>query len=279
MRPCESRVAEVLPLPEAVAALVHDGDAVALEGFTHLIPFAAGHEVLRQGRTRARADPDDAGRAVRPDGRGRARRASSCSPTRATRASARCTGCATRSSTAGRGRWRSRSTRHAGMANRYAAGASGLPCALMRGYVGTRPRGAHARRAGDVPVHAASSSWRCPRSTRTWRSCTRRRPTGPATCSCGGSRACRRRRCSRRAARSSRWSGSWTSWSRAGRRGAAGLDDRRGGGGAGRLAAVLRARAHAPRQRLLPRVGRASAATASGSRRGWRSTCCGRVAA
>jgi len=43
-------VADVLPLAEAVAALVRDGDAVAMEGFTHLIPFAAGHEVLRQGR-------------------------------------------------------------------------------------------------------------------------------------------------------------------------------------------------------------------------------------
>jgi len=43
-------MAEILPLPEAVAGLVRDGDAVAMEGFTHLIPFAAGHEVLRQGR-------------------------------------------------------------------------------------------------------------------------------------------------------------------------------------------------------------------------------------
>jgi glutaconate CoA-transferase, subunit A len=33
-----------------VARLVHDGDAVALEGFTHLIPHAAGHELIRQGR-------------------------------------------------------------------------------------------------------------------------------------------------------------------------------------------------------------------------------------
>ena len=38
-------------LPEAVAELVHDGDTVALEGFTHLIPFAAGHEIIRQGRS------------------------------------------------------------------------------------------------------------------------------------------------------------------------------------------------------------------------------------
>jgi len=35
-----------------VAELVHDGDLVALEGFTHLIPFAAGHEIIRQRRRR-----------------------------------------------------------------------------------------------------------------------------------------------------------------------------------------------------------------------------------
>jgi glutaconate CoA-transferase, subunit A len=44
-------MAEIVELPEAVAALVSDGDSIALEGFTHLIPFAAGHELLRQGRT------------------------------------------------------------------------------------------------------------------------------------------------------------------------------------------------------------------------------------
>jgi glutaconate CoA-transferase subunit A len=38
-------------LRDAVAELVHDGDTVAMEGFTHLIPFAAGHELIRQGRT------------------------------------------------------------------------------------------------------------------------------------------------------------------------------------------------------------------------------------
>ena len=43
-------MAELTSLPEAVASLVHDGDEVALEGFTHLIPFAAGHEIIRQGR-------------------------------------------------------------------------------------------------------------------------------------------------------------------------------------------------------------------------------------
>jgi glutaconate CoA-transferase, subunit A len=43
---------ELLPLTEAIAAHVGDGDSVALEGFTHLIPFAAGHEIIRQGRRR-----------------------------------------------------------------------------------------------------------------------------------------------------------------------------------------------------------------------------------
>ena len=37
-------------LAEAVADLVHDGDTVSMEGFTHLIPHAAGHEMIRQGR-------------------------------------------------------------------------------------------------------------------------------------------------------------------------------------------------------------------------------------
>ncbi len=40
----------LLSLSEAVARHVHDGDSVALEGFTHLIPFAAGHEIIRQQR-------------------------------------------------------------------------------------------------------------------------------------------------------------------------------------------------------------------------------------
>jgi glutaconate CoA-transferase subunit A len=54
-------VARVLPLSDAVAELVHDGDTVALEGFTHLIPQAAGHELIRQQRrdlTLVRMTPD-----------------------------------------------------------------------------------------------------------------------------------------------------------------------------------------------------------------------------
>ena len=52
---------KVVSLREAVAAHVHDGDLLAIEGFTHLISFAAAHEVIRQGRrglTLARLTPD-----------------------------------------------------------------------------------------------------------------------------------------------------------------------------------------------------------------------------
>ncbi len=48
-------------LSEAVDRFVHDGDCIYLAGFTHLIPFAAGHEIIRQGRKDlilARATPD-----------------------------------------------------------------------------------------------------------------------------------------------------------------------------------------------------------------------------
>jgi glutaconate CoA-transferase subunit A len=46
---------------DAIAQFIHDGDAVAFEGFSHLIPFAAGHEVIRQQRrdlTLIRLTPD-----------------------------------------------------------------------------------------------------------------------------------------------------------------------------------------------------------------------------
>ncbi len=41
----------IVALPEAIAEFVRDGCTLAMEGFTHLIPFAAGHEIIRQGRT------------------------------------------------------------------------------------------------------------------------------------------------------------------------------------------------------------------------------------
>lgn len=50
-----------MTMHDAVAAFVHDGDTVVIEGFTHLICFAAGHEIIRQGRrdlTLCRLTPD-----------------------------------------------------------------------------------------------------------------------------------------------------------------------------------------------------------------------------
>jgi glutaconate CoA-transferase, subunit A len=52
---------KLIPLSEAISTYVSDGDVVYAAGFTHLIPFAAGHEMIRQGKknlTLARATPD-----------------------------------------------------------------------------------------------------------------------------------------------------------------------------------------------------------------------------
>jgi glutaconate CoA-transferase subunit A len=52
---------KVVSMREAVARFVADGDVVLAEGFTHLIPFAAGHEIIRQGKrdlTLCRLTPD-----------------------------------------------------------------------------------------------------------------------------------------------------------------------------------------------------------------------------
>src|SRR5918996_1124065 len=54
-------LAEIVQLTQAIERFVRDGDVVALEGFTHLIPFAAGHEIVRQRRkhlTLVRMTPD-----------------------------------------------------------------------------------------------------------------------------------------------------------------------------------------------------------------------------
>jgi len=59
--PGVSATSKVVSMHDAVAALVRDGDTVAIEGFTHLICFAAGHEIVRQRRrnlTLARMTPD-----------------------------------------------------------------------------------------------------------------------------------------------------------------------------------------------------------------------------
>jgi glutaconate CoA-transferase subunit A len=54
-------MSKICTLSEAIGEYVHDGDTVFCAGFTHLIPFAAGHEIIRQGKrdlTLARATPD-----------------------------------------------------------------------------------------------------------------------------------------------------------------------------------------------------------------------------
>lgn len=129
-------MAEITSLTDAVAQLVCDGASVALEGFTHLIPFAAGHEILRQGRTDLeliRMTPD-----VLYDqmlGMGAARRlvfSYGGNPG---------VGSLHRFRDAIEHGW-PRSIEleehsHAGMAARFTAGASGLPFAVLRGYLGT----------------------------------------------------------------------------------------------------------------------------------------------
>jgi glutaconate CoA-transferase subunit A len=129
-------LSEFTTLREAVTKIVSDGDSVALEGFTHLIPMAAAHEIIRQkrrGLTLIRMTPD----LVYDQMIGM--------------------GCAKKlvfswGGNPGVGslhRFRDAVERgwpgpleieehsHAGMANRYVAGASNLPFAVLRGYVGT----------------------------------------------------------------------------------------------------------------------------------------------
>jgi glutaconate CoA-transferase subunit A len=129
-------VADIVSLARAIELAIGDGDTVAMEGFTHLIPHAAGHEVIRQRRrdlTLVRMTPD----VIYDQMIG--------------------AGCASKlvfswGGNPGVGslhRFRDavqhgwpcplelEEHSHAGMANRYVAGASGLPFAVLRGYRGT----------------------------------------------------------------------------------------------------------------------------------------------
>src|SRR3954465_9870814 len=128
--------AKVMPLAEAVAGHVNDGDTIALEGFTHLIPFAAGHEVIRQERrdlTLVRLTPD-----LLYDqmiGMGCAAKmifSYGGNPG---------VGSLHRMRDAVENGWPRPLAlvehSHAGMANAYVAGASRLPFGILRGYAGT----------------------------------------------------------------------------------------------------------------------------------------------
>jgi glutaconate CoA-transferase, subunit A len=129
-------VAEIVSLGDAVEGLVRDGDVVALEGFTHLIPHAAGHEIVRRGRR------DLALIRMTPDivydqliGMGCARKlvfSWGGNPG---------VGSLHRLRDAVESSWprplELEEHSHAGMAAAYAAGAANLPFAVLRGYAGT----------------------------------------------------------------------------------------------------------------------------------------------
>ncbi|MDR7034957.1 CoA-transferase [Mesorhizobium sp. BE184] len=129
-------MAKFQSLREAVAENLRDGDTVAFEGFTHLIPHAAAHEAIRQGRkdlTLIRMTPD-----IIYDqmiGMGLAKKvvfSFAGNPG---------VGLLRRMRDAIENSW-PRSIEilehsHSAMANAYAAGAAGLPCAIFRGYVGS----------------------------------------------------------------------------------------------------------------------------------------------
>jgi glutaconate CoA-transferase subunit A len=128
-------MAKFQTLSEALAENLHDGDTVAFEGFTHLIPAAAAHEAIRQGRrdlTLIRMTPD-----IIYDqmiGVGCARKVVF------SYAGNPGVGLLRRLRDAVENGWprpiEIEEHSHAAMANAYEAGAAGLPCAVFRGYIG-----------------------------------------------------------------------------------------------------------------------------------------------
>jgi glutaconate CoA-transferase subunit A len=134
-------MAEIVTLREAVADLIKHGDSVAMEGFTHLIPHAAGHEVIRQAKrelTLIRMTPDMIYDQM--IGMGCARKlvfSWGGNPG---------VGSLHRLRDAVEQGWPQplalEEHSHAAMANAYDAGAASLPFAVLRGYLGT-----------DLPAH------------------------------------------------------------------------------------------------------------------------------
>ncbi|HEX4332026.1 MAG TPA: CoA-transferase [Usitatibacter sp.] len=131
----------LMPLHDAIARFVQDGQTLAMEGFTHLIPFAAGHEVIRQGRsglTLVRMTPDILYDQMIGMGCAKAVVFSwGGNPG---------VGSIHRFRDAIEDGWPAplaiHEHSHADMAGRYQAGASGLPFSVLRGYVGS-----------DLPKH------------------------------------------------------------------------------------------------------------------------------
>src|SRR5215469_7582054 len=127
---------ERMSIAAAVAQLTRDGDTIAMEGFTHLIPFAAGHEVIRQGRrnlTLIRMTPDILyDQLIGAGAAGKLVFSWAGNPG---------VGSLHRFRDAVENGWphplQFSEHSHAAMANAYEAGAAGMPCAIFRGYRGT----------------------------------------------------------------------------------------------------------------------------------------------
>lgn len=123
------------PLRDAIADNVADGDTVALEGFTHLIPYAAAHELIRQGQrdlTLIRMTPDVVYDQIIGMGRvGKLVFSYAGNPG---------VGLLRRLRDAVENGWprgiELEEHSHSALAHAYEAGAAGLPCAVLRGYVG-----------------------------------------------------------------------------------------------------------------------------------------------
>ncbi|MEI3851085.1 MULTISPECIES: CoA transferase subunit A [Ensifer] len=128
-------MAKIVSLAEAVGDNVRDGDTVAMEGFTHLIPYAAGHEVIRQGRKDlylVRMTPDILYDQLIGVGAARGMKFSwGGNPG---------VGSLHRFRDAVENQWprplEIEEHSHAAMANAYEAGAANLPFATLRGYIG-----------------------------------------------------------------------------------------------------------------------------------------------
>jgi glutaconate CoA-transferase subunit A len=143
-------MAELVPLRSAIEELVHEGDTVALEGFTHLIPHAAGHELIRQRRGElalVRMTPDLVYDQL--VGAGCARKLTFSwggNPG---------VGSLHRLRDAVEHGWprplELEEHSHAGMAAAYAAGAANLPFGVLRGYEGTH-----------LPAHTVVERVTCP---------------------------------------------------------------------------------------------------------------------
>jgi glutaconate CoA-transferase subunit A len=145
-------LAHILPLKQAIQEMVRDGDVVALEGFTHLIPFAAGHEIIRQGRrnlTLIRMTPDLIYDQLIGSG--------CASKLIFSWGGNPGVGSLHRLRDAVEQGWPAplalEENAHAGMAAAYAAGASHLPFGLLRGYLGNRSSEIQPREVHRMPVH------------------------------------------------------------------------------------------------------------------------------